>query len=99
MTPPRSATAPKETRFQMRLGAEQKALLERAAALQGRTLTDFAWAALQKEAENVIRESAIITLSQRDAERFAEALLNPKPLPPAFDEALADYRKRVRHEE
>jgi uncharacterized protein (DUF1778 family) len=66
-------------RLETRLSAEQKALIEQAAALQGRTVTDFVLASAQDAARRIIDEHARIELSVRDSRAFVEAMLNPKP--------------------
>jgi uncharacterized protein (DUF1778 family) len=69
------ATAKRE-RLEARITPEQKALLQQAARLQGRRLTDFVVASAQAAAEATIREHQIV-LSARDSALLVEALLNP----------------------
>jgi|AGTN01.3.fsa_nt_gi Uncharacterized protein conserved in bacteria len=64
-------------RLEARISAEQKALFQRAAELQGRTLTDFIVASVQDAAVRTIDEMQVIRLSVEDSKAFAEALLNP----------------------
>lgn len=74
----RSATpGPRSERLEARISAEQKALFQRAAELQGRTLTDFIVASVQDAAVRTIDEMQVIRLSVEDSKAFAEALLNP----------------------
>jgi uncharacterized protein (DUF1778 family) len=79
-------------RFAARLSAAQKARLQRAADLTGRSLTDFVIAAAEREAEEMIRRHEIIELSARDSLRLAEALLNPPAPNDALRAAWEDYR-------
>ena len=65
-------------RLEARVTAEQKNLIERAAALQGRTITDFVLTSVQDAARRAIDEHRQIVLSVRDSEAFVEALLNPR---------------------
>lgn len=65
----------KSERLETRISAAQKDLLQRAAALQGRSLSDFVVASAQRAAEQAIREHQIITLSERDSRAFVEAIL------------------------
>lgn len=51
----RSWTEPRRERLEARISPEQKALLERAAALEGRSLTDFVVASAQAAAHETIR--------------------------------------------
>lgn len=66
-------------RLETRLTAAQKALVERAAALQGRTVTDFVLSSVQDVARRAIEEHQRLELSTRDAEAFVTALLEPQP--------------------
>jgi uncharacterized protein (DUF1778 family) len=68
-------------------------MLKRAAALQGRTMTDFVVTAVQEAAQLAIERAEVIRLSQADSQRFAEALLEPPPLSPALQRALERRRK------
>jgi uncharacterized protein (DUF1778 family) len=65
-------------RLEARTSRDQKALFQRAAELQGRTLTDFEIASVHEAAVRVIKETRTIRLSARDRRGFAEALLNPR---------------------
>ncbi len=64
-------------RLEARISPEQKALLLRAAALEGRSVTDFVVASAQAAALETIRRHEVITLSPRDSARFVAALLQP----------------------
>jgi uncharacterized protein (DUF1778 family) len=81
MTMRRTHTQAKDTvkreRLEARVSAEQKALLQRAADLQGRTLSDFIIGSAQQAAEEIIREHTVITLAAQDSRAFIEAILNP----------------------
>jgi uncharacterized protein (DUF1778 family) len=70
------ATARRE-RLEARITPEQKALLQRAADLTGRSLTDFVVSSAQAAAEEAIERQHVINLSARDSLIFAEAILNP----------------------
>lgn len=67
----------KTARLEIRLRPEQKDLLERAAALQGASLTDFATASLEIAAAQVVQLHQTIALSTLDSRAFVDALLNP----------------------
>ncbi|MEA5628314.1 DUF1778 domain-containing protein [Nostoc sp. UHCC 0251] len=67
-------------RLEARVNPEIKALWQKAADLQGVTLTDFVIASVQEAAYNVIQQHQTLKLSLEDAEAFVEALQNlPKP--------------------
>ncbi len=73
----------KSERVAARITPDQKMLFQRAAALHGRSLTDFLVASAQEAAEKTIRSHEVITLSARDSKAFVEALLNPSKEPNA----------------
>src|SRR5208337_2106432 len=80
-------------RLETRVTAEQKTLIERAAALQGRTVTDFVLTSVQDAARRAIEEHQQLALSVRDSEAFIEALLNPKPANERLRETVRRYRE------
>jgi uncharacterized protein (DUF1778 family) len=80
-------------RLEARLPAEVHALLKRAAEIEGRSLTDFVVSAAREAARKTIEESSIIKLSAEDQMRFAEALIEPKPLTPAMERAVSRHRR------
>jgi uncharacterized protein (DUF1778 family) len=67
-------------------------LLERAAALEGRSLTDFVISSAQSAAMETIRRHETITLSARDSRAFIQALMHP----PAPNEQLRAAARRHR---
>ena len=79
-----------------RLAPEDKALLERAAGLEGCSVGRFVVSHSRAAAEKVVREREIIRLNLEESRRFIQALLAP-PRPPTrrFKTALALYRKTV----
>lgn len=85
----------KSARMEARLTPKVYALVQRAATLQGRSVSDFVVTAAQRAAEEAIGQRAMIELSQADQEQFAEALLHPAPLAPALERAAALHRKMV----
>ena len=78
---PRSKSAASRSgaeQLQIRITREQKALFQRAAEMQGRTLTDFIVAGAQDAALRTIEELQIIRLNKEQSRAFAEALLDPR---------------------
>lgn len=67
----------KSERLEARITKEQKELFQRAADLQGLTLTDFMISSMQSAAVRAIQEHEMMQLIGRDREVFLEALLNP----------------------
>ena len=82
-------------RLETRVTAEQKRLIERAAALQGRSVTDFVLTSVQDAARRVIEELSRLELSVRDSEAFVDALLNPKPVNDRLRDTVRRYRERA----
>jgi len=85
-------TARKSERLETRVTPEQKELVQQAAALQGRSLTDFVSASVQQAAEQTIREHKVITLSAHGSRVFMEAILNPKPANDRLRQAAERYK-------
>lgn len=80
-------------RLETRVTADQKNLIERAAALQGRTVTDFVLSSVQEAARRAIEEHQRLDLSVRDSERFVEALLSPQPVNDRLRDTVRRYRQ------
>ncbi len=72
----------KNQRFGMRASRTKKARWQRAAALEGMTLSEFVDRAANDRADRVLDAHTVITLSIRDQARFVDAILNP-PAPNA----------------
>ena len=90
----RSSYKTKKTeRLEARVNRQQKALLQRAADLSGRSLTDFILSASQQAANKVLREYEVITLTAQQSKKFVHALMNP-PMP---NLALQKAAKRHRN--
>ncbi|AFZ26318.1 hypothetical protein Cylst_4219 [Cylindrospermum stagnale PCC 7417] len=70
-------TITKSERLEARISKEQKELFQRAADIQGRTLTDFVISGVAQAANQVIQEQEMMRLSKQDQEFFVKALLNP----------------------
>jgi uncharacterized protein (DUF1778 family) len=86
----------KEDRLQVRLDAASKGVLQRAASYRRRTVSQFVLASAMEEAEKVIRENEVATLSAADWAVFFEALTHPPPPNAALRKAFAKYKKAGR---
>jgi uncharacterized protein (DUF1778 family) len=64
-------------RLEARISPDLKRRLEYAASLRGASLTEFVVQSAQEAATRAIRESEILTLSERARTAFAQLLLNP----------------------
>ena len=71
--------APKRERVDMRLTPEQKTLIQQAAALEGRSLSDFILTSAASHAEAVIRARRVLQLTAEDSLAFARAVLDDAP--------------------
>lgn len=80
-------------RLETRVTAEQKSLIERAAALQGRSVTDFVLASVQDAARRTIDEHRQFALSIKDSQAFVRALIAPQPVNARLRETVRRYRK------
>jgi uncharacterized protein (DUF1778 family) len=82
-------------RLEARISSEQKALFQRAADLQGRTLTDFVVTSVHESAVKTIAELEVVRLAAADSRAFAEALFHPREPVPELRIAAERYRKMV----
>jgi uncharacterized protein (DUF1778 family) len=88
--------APAKTyRFDARLNEEQKLLIQRAADLEGRTMTDFVLHSAEAAAERAIENRAMLVLTARETEAFATAILKPPAPGPILRRAAREYRAKI----
>lgn len=85
----------KRDRMHLRLDAKTKRKLERAAAYEETTVSDFVMANALAAAERVIDSHEKITLSAKDWEVFYDALVNPPEPNERLRQAARRYRERV----
>ena len=88
-----TAAEAKQERLQIRLDAQAKSLLQRAAGHRHKTLSQFVLGTALEEAERVIRENEVVTLSGADWQVFYDALTNPPAPNATLRKAYARYRK------
>ena len=81
--------------IEMRIRPSDKERIARAAELTGVKLTTFVRASAAREAERVVREHRMTTLSERDRLAVLEALDNPPAPTRAAREAVRNYRSRI----
>jgi uncharacterized protein (DUF1778 family) len=89
----RFMASPQHARIEARVSPEQKELFERAAAIEGVTLTDFAISTMHRAATSVVKEHTTIELSVRNQRAFVEALRNPPEPNEALREAAKAYMR------
>lgn len=89
----RNEAEAKQERLQVRLDAQAKGVLQRAASYRHKTLSQFVLATALEEADRVIQENEVVTLSSPDWKVFYDALTNPPAPNAALKNAYARYRK------
>ena len=82
-------TQKKESRLAVRLTGEQRERIDQAAAAEGRTVTDFAIAALSERAGHVLADRRIFPIDSAQWDRFIELLDQPVRSLPQLAELLA----------
>ncbi len=85
----------RDARLEARMTMNQKALLQHAATLSGRTLSEFVVASAQAAAARVIAEHETIRLSRAEQVAFVSALLKPRAPSARLRKAAAKYRKQM----
>ena len=73
----RIMTTTKDKRLEVRVTSAQKGLIERAAAIQGRSVSDFTAETLAERAEEVIRRDRELHVGDEAFAAFAAALDEP----------------------
>lgn len=75
----RAARKPaKRHRLEARITDEQRELFQRAADLQGRSLSDFVITTVHEKAVQTVESMEIIRLNARESLKMAEAIFNPR---------------------
>ena len=85
----------RDARLGFRVDAATKALIERAARLERRKLTDYCMTVLAEAARRTIAEHDTIVLSDRDRSVFFDALINPPAPNQRLRKAFREHRRRV----
>lgn len=86
-------TQGKDTRLVARVDEETQRLIAHAAALTGRSLSQFLIYAAKKEAQEAERQALQIQVSRQSADLMLELLDNPEPINPKLREAALNHRK------
>ena len=81
--------------IEMRIKPSDKMRMSQAAELSGVKLTTFLRASAAREAERILREHQVTTLSECDRQALLEALDNSPPPTQAARDAVRDYRSRI----
>lgn len=96
-TPAAKAPARKvaTARLEARVTVDQKAQLQQAAEISGRSLTDFVLASAQEAARKLLQEHDAIRMSRAGQVAFVTALLAPTKPNEKLQRAAAIYRERM----
>jgi uncharacterized protein (DUF1778 family) len=77
----------KSKRIEARVKPDTLVLVQRAAELQGSSVSEFVVAAAEKAARSALEEASTVHLSIADQRRFVELLLNPPEPTSALERA------------
>jgi uncharacterized protein (DUF1778 family) len=86
----------KTYRFDARLNEEQKFLIQRAADMEGRSMTDFVLHSAETAAERILERRTMLVMTARESKAFADALLKPASPGAVLRRAARDYRAKTR---
>lgn len=86
----------KQQRMHIRVDATSKQKLERAAAYQQKSLSEFVLGQALDAADEVIREHETLTLAEVDWALFLDALESPPKPSVRLAQAFAEHDRRVR---
>ena len=86
---------PSDARINIRVLSELKQIVEDAAVTLGQTMSEFVVSTVAREARQVLRQAQVTRLTDRDRDRFLEALdaIDTKPNA-ALKAAARRYAKR-----
>ncbi|MDE2571980.1 MAG: DUF1778 domain-containing protein [bacterium] len=83
-------------RIEFRATEEEKALIQRAAELEGCTITEYLLGSAKDAARRTIERHEVIRLNAQDSKAFVSLLMMPAPEPgPGLREAKRQHRRRV----
>jgi uncharacterized protein (DUF1778 family) len=85
----------RSSRLGFRVDAQTKKLVERAAALERRSLTDFCLTALTEATQATISRHEALLLSERDRQVFFDALVHPPKPNTRLRRAFRSARVRI----
>lgn len=95
MAKPDTSDSTRDARLGAGMWAAQKRLLQQAAALSGRTLSEFVVASAQGAACQLIAEDEAIRLSRAEQRAVVQTLLNPPQPNARLQRAAKAYRHRT----
>jgi uncharacterized protein (DUF1778 family) len=88
-------TTNSDAKIDFQLDSQAKAVIEKAAALSGQSLSDFAVSALLEKATQVLTAQPVRVVSERDARTFLSVLDSEDQPNEALREAAAWYKENT----
>ena len=88
-------TQNKTERFNLRLKSSAKSLIERAASLEGKTVSHFILTSALEQAEKTVQKHETMTLNAKNSREFFEALAAPVRFNRKLAAALEEHDQRV----
>lgn len=85
----------KQERINLRLQRNAKRVIERAASLEGKTVSSFILSSALARAEKTIHEHEVLVLNKRDSEALFNALAKPIKFNDALSNALKSHDERI----
>ncbi len=89
------ASAVRSERINLRLSEAAKRRIERAASVEGKTVSAFILSSALETAERTIDRHETLALAREDARRFFDALADPPPPNDRLRAALEEHARRV----
>jgi len=86
----------KVERLEARISSQEKATFAKAAAIQGRTLSEFVVSTLHEASAKIIESHEVLRLAEQDRKSFVQAMLNPPEPSENLKVAAQRYLKRRR---
>lgn len=93
-TTTRTSDGARKERFEARIPSAQKRLLQAAAKMEGRSLSDFVISSALSAARDVVKTLTLLELSQKDQALFADALIDPPKPNERFARAAASFSEK-----
>ena len=90
-----TAADTRQERINLRLKGSAKRALERAASLEGKTVSQFVLTSALAQAEKAIHDHTVMRLNAQDAEAFFSALNRPVRFNSKLAAAMAEHDRRV----
>lgn len=90
-------TDTRQDRINLRLKHHVKRALERAASVEGKTVSNFILTSALAQAEKTLQAHDVMRLNHQDAEAFFQALVKPVRFNKKLAAAFEEHAQRVTH--